>query len=54
MAVMAAIAATELTLARRAAGRFDTAYTERWAAQVGRAEALRRAFARADELERNA
>jgi hypothetical protein len=51
---MAAIAATELTLARRAAGRFDPAYAERWAAQVGRAEALRRTFARADELERNA
>ena len=51
---MAAIAATELTLARRAAGRFNPAYAERWAAQVGRAEALRRTFARADELERNA
>lgn len=50
---MAAIAATELTLARRVAGRFDTAYAERWAAHVGRAEALRRTFARADELERN-
>jgi hypothetical protein len=51
---MAAIAAIELTLARRAAGRFDAEYAERWAAQVGRAEALRRTFARADELERNA
>ena len=51
---MAAIAATELTLARRAKGGFDPAYAERWAAQVGRAEALRRTFARADELERNA
>jgi hypothetical protein len=51
---MAAIAAIELTLARRAAGRFDAAYVERWAAHVGRAEALRRTFARADELERDA
>jgi len=51
---MAAIAATELTLARRATGSFDAAYAERWAAQVGRAEALRRTFARADELECNA
>ena len=51
---MAAIAATELTLARRAKGSFDPAYAERWAAQVGRAEALLRTFARADELERNA
>lgn len=51
---MAAIAAIELTLARRAAGRFDAAYAERWAAQVGRTEALRRTFALADELERNA
>lgn len=51
---MAAIAATELTLARRAAGGFDATYVERWAAEVGRSEALRRTFARADELERNA
>jgi len=50
---MAAIAATELTVARRAKGGFDPAYAERWAAQVGRAEALRRTFARADELEQN-
>lgn len=50
---MAAIAATELTLARRAAGRFDTAYAERWATQVGRADALKRTFLRADEIERN-
>lgn len=33
---IAAIAATELTLARRAAGRFEPAYAERWASQVGR------------------
>ena len=52
--VMAAVAATELTLARRAKGGLDAAYAERWATQVGRAEALRRTFARADELERNA
>jgi hypothetical protein len=51
---MAAIAATELTLARRAVGQFEQAYTERWAAHIGRTEALRRTFARAEELERNA
>lgn len=50
---MAAIAATELLLARRAAGRFDLPYTERWAAEMDRADALRRTVARADELERN-
>ena len=50
---MAAMAATELTLARRAKGGFDPAYAETWAARVGRAEALRRTFARADEVERN-
>lgn len=49
---MAAIAATELTLSRRAAGQFDEAYAARWAAQVGKAEALRRTFARADEMAR--
>ncbi len=51
---MAALAATELTIARRATGRFDVPYVERWAAHMGRADALQRSFARADELERNA
>lgn len=32
----------------------DAANVERWGAQVGRAEALRRTFARADDLERDA
>ena len=49
----AEIAATELALARRAAGDFDLAYVERWAAQVGCTEALWRTFARADELDRH-
>jgi hypothetical protein len=33
---LAALAATELTLARRAKGGFDAPYAARWAAQVGR------------------
>ena len=49
---MAVVAATELVLARRATRHFNEAYVARWAAQVGKAEALRRTFARADEIER--
>jgi hypothetical protein len=45
-----ALAATELLLARRAAGDFDMAYAERWAAEAGRTGALARALARADEM----
>jgi hypothetical protein len=47
-----ALAAVELLLARRAAGDFDMAYAERWAGEVGRAPALARALARADEMSR--
>lgn len=50
---MAAIAATELLLARRAKGPFDASYAERWAVRVGRVDALHRTFTRADEIERN-
>ena len=49
---IAALAAVELVLSRRAAGDFDLPYAERWAARVGRLEHLRRTLARADELER--
>lgn len=49
---LGAIAALELTLARRAAGGFDAAYAARWAGELGRTEALRRTLTRADEIER--
>jgi hypothetical protein len=49
---MAALAAVELVLARRAARDFDLPYTKRWAKLVGRSEHLQRTLARADELER--
>lgn len=48
--VPAALAAIELVAARRERGDFDLAYAERWAAQLGRTEALRRTLARADDL----
>jgi hypothetical protein len=47
---VAALAAVELVLARRAAGDFDWQYAEQWAARVGRLEGLRKAITRADEL----
>jgi hypothetical protein len=46
----AALAAVELVLARRGFNDLDEAYAERWAARLGRVEALRRAVARADDL----
>ena len=48
--VPAALAAIELVAARRERGDFDLAYAERWAAQLGRTEALRRTLARTDDL----
>jgi hypothetical protein len=49
----AALAAVELVLARRERGDLDLQYAERWAAQLGRTEHLRRTLARADDLERS-
>jgi hypothetical protein len=46
----AALAAIELVLARRGFNDLDLPYAERWAARLGRGEALRRAVARADDL----
>jgi hypothetical protein len=47
---LAALAAVELTLARRTHGGLDVAYAARWAGEVGKSEALQRTFARADDL----
>jgi len=49
----AALAATELAVARRARGDFDSGYAQRWAETVGRADAFGRALARAEDLERS-
>jgi len=49
---MAALAAVELVLARRAAHDFDLPYAQHWAERMGRSEHLQRTLARADEIER--
>src|SRR5262249_17941343 len=46
----AALAAVELVLARRAAGDFDYAMAQQWAAAVDRKVAMDLTIARADEL----
>ncbi|MBI2895007.1 MAG: hypothetical protein HYY06_15740 [Deltaproteobacteria bacterium] len=47
---LAALAAVELVLARGALGGLDLEYAEKWAARLGRTEALRRTLVRAEEL----
>ena len=47
---LAALAAIELIIARHAAGDFDLACAERWAAEVGRMDGLQRALAHAQDL----
>lgn len=47
---MAALAAVELTIARRSVADLDLADASRWAARLGREEALRRTLLRADEF----
>lgn len=49
---VAALAAVELILARRAAADFDLPYAAKWAARAHRKEHFSRTLARADALER--